>query len=393
MAQPGRALAWGARGRGFKSRRSDQPAKKSDSLRTLTNSFQSKMADLRLYFNSAWHSFRYKIHMLKNTLSLIISITCLFIQPTWAKPESSSTARPASLSFSQDPAVNSFDLTQIKKNQKGKWGVSYTIDTRDQEACQSLQKKLKLDDRACSPDSERPYSSVIIFYDQDGELEYGKKLFSVSNDQVNNTKNVLLIDIVTFIHLLKQPSSETHWEGLTYSNAGEKYFKNATSTPVFDKDSFVTNYLTHPLAGSVYYSIARHSGSSAMESFAFSVICSTFLWEYGIEAIPERPSLNDLFATPILGSLLGELSYRLSQSLENNGGRLLGSPALGAVARAVVDPGYFLAQALDGITGVTRFQSAGLYWVIQDNTRSTRLPHHLTNPGYRRLLMQLRLKF
>jgi hypothetical protein len=316
-------------------------------------------------------------------------LAALLITPLFAFAES---AAKNSLSFSNDRAVNTFKLESLRG--KGpQLGTAYTIDTRDQQTCREIQKNLKLDERLCAQDSERPYATVTIFHQQDGEIEYGRKIVDISNAQLNNTRNVILIDLAAFALLLAKPAHETHWYDLKWGNARERYFKNITSAPVFDKDSFTTNFIEHPLAGSVYYSMARHSGSSVLESFSFSVICSTFLWEYGLEAIPERPSINDMFVTPILGSLIGELSYQLGREIEANDGRLLGSPALGTAARVITDPGYFIAQALDQALGVTRFQSAGLYWVVQDQTRSTRLPMPLTDPGYRRLMMQLKLKF
>ena len=80
---------------------------------------------------------------------------------------------------------------------------------------------------------------------------------------------------------------------------------------VFDDDLFSTNGLAHPIAGSLYYQIARGNGLSPLASFVTSFIAST-VWEYFTEW-DEKPSTNDLIFTPAGGAVIGEATYRLGR--------------------------------------------------------------------------------
>ena len=82
----------------------------------------------------------------------------------------------------------------------------------------------------------------------------------------------------------------------------------------YDEDQFATNQFGHPYEGSMYYTAARSMGLSFYESFLMSEIGS-FLWETAGETEP--PSVNDQITTPIAGSILGEVLYRLSSRVVN----------------------------------------------------------------------------
>ncbi len=77
----------------------------------------------------------------------------------------------------------------------------------------------------------------------------------------------------------------------------------------FDQDRFNTNAVGHPVAGLVYYQIARGSGFGVGASFLASVAAST-AWKYFGES-NQKVSINDLIVTPAAGWVLGEASYRL----------------------------------------------------------------------------------
>jgi hypothetical protein len=68
------------------------------------------------------------------------------------------------------------------------------------------------------------------------------------------------------------------------------------------------------------------------ESFLFSTSMS-MMWEYGFEAVAERPSIQDLFITPILGSLLGELTHHMAVRMKADG-----CSGLEKLAIAVLNP-------------------------------------------------------
>lgn len=111
-----------------------------------------------------------------------------------------------------------------------------------------------------------------------------------------------------------------------------------TRGPEWDHDKFMFNYILHPYAGAAYFMAARSCGFSFWGSMLYSFCISTVGWEFGIEAFMERPSYQDIFITPVVGSVLGELMYRGKRHIVDNGYELLGSWFLGHAACFVLDP-------------------------------------------------------
>ena len=90
-------------------------------------------------------------------------------------------------------------------------------------------------------------------------------------------------------------------------------FKNAfTSGPKLDDDSFVFNYVFHPLWGSETYLRAREGNFGMIGSIAFSMAASA-TWEFLIESWSQPPSTQDLIFTTGIGWIIGEARYRLKQ--------------------------------------------------------------------------------
>jgi hypothetical protein len=100
--------------------------------------------------------------------------------------------------------------------------------------------------------------------------------------------------------------------------AWEQFQKAWTEPPVFDSDRAVVNFLGHPYAGMLYYLSQRNYGESPLYSFLFSALTSTG-FEYFIESWGEQPSITDLIVTPVVGSLYGELVYRATQNMRQDG--------------------------------------------------------------------------
>ena len=105
--------------------------------------------------------------------------------------------------------------------------------------------------------------------------------------------------------LYLMPTSVTNWE--RDGNHLGKWWDNVTH-PTWDEDDFYLNYLLHPYWGATYYVRGRERNLSRWESFGYSTLLST-LYEYGAEALFEKPSYQDLIITPVLGSLLGEFVF------------------------------------------------------------------------------------
>ena len=170
-------------------------------------------------------------------------------------------------------------------------------------------------------------------------------------DLISKTAYMAVISGLAIRGMMELPKSETNWEQTQFKdkNFVERWNEHVKEGPVWDKDSNVTNYIYHPLSGAGYYTMARNSGLSAGESFIYSFLMSTFVWEYGVEATAEAPSIQDLIFTPTLGALIGEGAYQLIQLIDDNDGKVLGSRTLGAITKAVLAPFDFMVTQLRSV--------------------------------------------
>ncbi len=111
------------------------------------------------------------------------------------------------------------------------------------------------------------------------------------------------VGIVGIIYLL--PESVSQWdEEAKGGNPFKKWNDNVTGLQR-DTDKWVINYVMHPYFGATYYVRARNRGFDRRASFWYSVAMST-LYEYGIEAIFEPASVQDMIFTPVGGAVVGE---------------------------------------------------------------------------------------
>lgn len=108
--------------------------------------------------------------------------------------------------------------------------------------------------------------------------------------------------------------------------------------PEWDHDKFYFNYILHPYAGATYYMAARSCGFNAWQSLLYCTCISTIGWEFGIEAFMERPSIQDIFITPLVGGAIGEMFYKLKRKIVANGYQLGGSSLLGNITVFLIDP-------------------------------------------------------
>jgi hypothetical protein len=81
--------------------------------------------------------------------------------------------------------------------------------------------------------------------------------------------------------------------------------------PHFDHDGIGFNLLNHTISGQLYYQFYRFRGYTELESFFWSFLSSA-AFEFTIETLTERPSFQDLYQTPILGTAVGMGLERLS---------------------------------------------------------------------------------
>ena len=127
-----------------------------------------------------------------------------------------------------------------------------------------------------------------------------------------------------------------------------KWWRNVRAGPIRDTDEWYINYIGHPYFGGVYYVAARSSGYNPWNSFIYSFLMSTFVYEYGVEAMCEVPSIQDIIVTPLGGLLYGEPAYRGKMHILANDGKVLGSQLLGSATLWVLDPVGKFSQWLSG---------------------------------------------
>jgi hypothetical protein len=88
-------------------------------------------------------------------------------------------------------------------------------------------------------------------------------------------------------------------EGGSYKN----WHHNILS-PHFDNDSFDYNIFKHGITGNYYFLFYRSRGYDRVEAF-FWAFLSSAAFEFTIESFTERPSYQDLYQTPVYGTILG----------------------------------------------------------------------------------------
>jgi Domain of unknown function (DUF3943) len=103
------------------------------------------------------------------------------------------------------------------------------------------------------------------------------------------------------------PESLTKWTAEQRKTSMSQWWENVQH-PQWDDDNWYVNYLGHPYFGAIAYVRARERQFGAFGGFWYAALLST-LYEFGIEALFERPSYQDLLVTPVGGLLLGRLVF------------------------------------------------------------------------------------
>jgi hypothetical protein len=150
------------------------------------------------------------------------------------------------------------------------------------------------------------------------------------------------------------PESVSKWTAEQRKTSMERWWENVQH-PQWDGDHWYVNYLGHPYFGAIAYIRARERRFGAFGGFWYAALLST-LYEFGIEALFERPSYQDLIVTPVGGLLIGALLFEPIRDY------IKGKPELhwyDHVALAVTDPlgtGNSIFERLFGIQTNIRVQ-------------------------------------
>ena len=166
-----------------------------------------------------------------------------------------------------------------------------------------------------------------------------------------NTATLTGAFVGTLFVLELLPEDATNWNraSIQQHSPGSRWVRNVLKRgPEWDGDKFIFNYVLHPYAGAAYFMAARSCGFNYYQSLLYSALISAVGWEFGIEGCMERPSYQDIFITPLCGSILGECFYQLKHHIVNNGYRLWGSPVLGNIVAFLIDPVNEVLGIFDG---------------------------------------------
>ena len=112
------------------------------------------------------------------------------------------------------------------------------------------------------------------------------------------------------------PQSVSGWSDEQKKNFTIEKYKKNTRQMIWDRDKFYINYILHPYWGMTYYVRARERGATHVGSFWYAELLST-LWEFGVEALFEPVSIQDLFVTPIMGAVIGRYVDTYRQSVKS----------------------------------------------------------------------------
>jgi hypothetical protein len=158
----------------------------------------------------------------------------------------------------------------------------------------------------------------------------------------SDSGSILAMAVGTIAFLYVMPESFSKWpqdkKDLSPNKLWERYDKNVSNGPVWDKDEWEVNYIGHPYFGAAYYTHAMNKDFTRLEALSYSFMMSTCLYEYGLEAFFEDPSIQDIIVTPLAGALFGEAFLTMAERIRANGDTVLGSKTLGTLCLFMMDP-------------------------------------------------------
>ena len=119
-----------------------------------------------------------------------------------------------------------------------------------------------------------------------------------------DTKYFLAYQWVVIGLLYMAPESVSGWTDEQKEDYSLSRWRENVTNPQWDSDTWYINYVLHPYWGGAYYVRARERGYDDEQAFWYSVLLSC-LYEFGAEALAEEVSIQDLFITPVGGTLVG----------------------------------------------------------------------------------------
>ena len=187
-------------------------------------------------------------------------------------------------------------------------------------------------------DSVNTSSPDSMKYNMYGDLRNDNPLYNKKSSIAMVALRVSMANLSTFLidrYIFNYPFSRVGFNSWKYN------FKTGWE---WDADRFGMNYFFHPFSGGMYYNAARANGYSFFESVPFAFLGS-LEWEYFGENT--LPSYNDFINTPVNGTFLGEIFYRLGSNILDDQSTGF-SRFLREAAVAVITPTRFFSRLLNG---------------------------------------------
>ncbi len=147
------------------------------------------------------------------------------------------------------------------------------------------------------------------------------------------------------------PAEQSQWYDKPPENAPglhDRWRQNVKSGPVWDGDMRFFNGYGHIHSGAAYTVLCLETGATALGCTIYANAVS-LSWEFGPEAVVEKPSYQDILMTGMVGSRVGLQFHRWKRSIRSNGHALLGSTALGRTTEFLLDP---FGVAINGILSI-----------------------------------------
>jgi len=211
----------------------------------------------------------------------------------------------------------------------------------------------------------------------------GIRLDAGASKLVRQTAYLAGIGVMVIGGLILAPESVSKWDTSNpvkfIGSMPANWSEHVSKGPVVDGDKWAINYIGHPVSGSFYYQVARHDGFGVIGSTLYSAAMSGLFWEFGIEAMAEIPSTQDLIVTPLGGALLGEAFYQVDQIIDAGGGTVLGSRVLGGISKFLLNPAGTIVDGIDAtVVGSSDRPASGSGL----NARSMLVAYPMSYPGH-----------
>lgn len=132
-----------------------------------------------------------------------------------------------------------------------------------------------------------------------------------------DSKLFLLYQLATAAVIYTLPESTSKWSQEDKNGNHFKKWEDNINNTQLDNDMWSVNYIGHPYFGATYYVRARHRGFDRQDSLWYAAGMSA-LFEYGIEAVFEPPSIQDLIFTPVGGAVVGEYLMIGNEKIQNH---------------------------------------------------------------------------